>query len=147
MTSSLSANRKRKIDQAIEDGTVPYSKKSKGLLQTGPKSFITLASAQGGATENGKYWTENSGQDLPSATANLSQPYVQFGSSEYIIDSSGKRRLLRTYKSEQKEYKYTRLGRQYFAANKLAYTVDIQVNIEGHVTNPDFQHTIPGLQS
>ena len=60
MTSNLSANRKRKIDQAIEDGVVPYSKKSKVLLQTGPKSFVTLATAQG-STQNGKYWTENSG--------------------------------------------------------------------------------------
>ena len=101
MTSVLNQTRKRKIDQAIEDGAVPYSKKSKVLLKSGPKSFITLATAQG-STQNGKYWTNNSGQDLPSAQANLSQPYVQFKSSEYIIDSNGKRLLLRTYKSEKR---------------------------------------------
>ena len=39
--------------------------------------------------------------------------------------------LLRTYKADKKEYKYTRLGRQYFAANKRAYIVEIPVNIEG----------------
>ena len=57
MTAALNRTRKRKIDQAIEDGAVPYSKKSKVLLKTGPKSFITLATAQG-STQNGKYWTE-----------------------------------------------------------------------------------------
>ena len=86
MTSRLNKTRKRKIDEAIEDGTVPYSKRGKVYLQTGPKSVVTLATAQGGSTQNGKYWTENSGQDLPSATANLSQPYVQYGISEFILN-------------------------------------------------------------
>ena len=68
--------RKRKIDQAIEDGVQPYSKKSKVLLKIGPKSYITLATGQG-STKNGQYWTNQTGADLPSATANLQQPYVQ----------------------------------------------------------------------
>ena len=34
-------------------------------------------------------------------------------------------------KAKKKEYRYTRLGRQYFAANKRAYIVEIPVNIEG----------------
>ena len=60
MTSALNQTRKRKIDKAIEDAVVPYSKKSKVLLQVGPRSYITLARAQG-STQNGKYWTENLG--------------------------------------------------------------------------------------
>ena len=69
---------------------MPYSKKSKVLLRTGPKSVITLATTSG-KTENGKYWTENSGgQDMPSTAVDLAQPFLarwpEFSYSELEVN-------------------------------------------------------------
>ena len=61
----------------------------------------------------------------------LRQDWVQRGKSEFLVDSSGKQKRLRTWRGQEEGYSYTTLGRAYFAKNKASFIVQIPVYVEG----------------
>ena len=116
MPPAAAAQRKR-IADSIEDGKEPYAKKQKILFRTG-RSTATLRNARG-VTAVGRIWESETGQAVPTlGQEDLRQEWVQRGKSEFLVDSSGKRKRLRTWRGQEQGYNYTNLGRAYFTKNK-----------------------------
>ena len=61
----------------------------------------------------------------------LRQAVLRAGGSEFLIDSYGKRKRVRSWRGGDQGYVYTQQGRSYFAANKRLFWVNISVYVEG----------------
>ena len=112
MPKAAAIQRKR-IADSIDDGQEPYAKRQKVLLKTG-RSTATLRNSRG-VTSVGRIWESETGQAVPTlGQEDLRQDWVQRGKSEFLVDSSGKQRRLRTWRGHEEGYSYTTLGRSFF---------------------------------
>ena len=118
---SLSASRKRLLDDAISNNTRTYRSKSNNLLlNLGGKSYASLQGSSGGLTPAGTYYYAQSNQAPPGEFDGGT--LQQRGATEFLL-TAGKARVLRRLKNGQ--YNYTALGKRYFREHKTSYLVNV----------------------
>ena len=118
---SLSASRKRLLDDAISNSTRTYRSKSNNLLlNLGGKSYASLQGSSGGLTPAGNYYYAQSNQAPPGEFDGGT--LQQRGATEFLL-TAGKARVLRRLKNGQ--YNYSALGKRYFREHKTTYLVNV----------------------
>ena len=114
---SLSATRKRLLDDEISNSTRTYRSKSNNLLiSLGGKSYATLQGSSGGLTPAGTYYYAQSNQEPPGEFDGGT--LQQRGATEYLV-RSGSARVLRRLRNG--DYTYTPLGKRFLESTKHCF--------------------------
>ena len=116
---------------AIAAGAQPYEKNGSFILKTRRMDGVVGRTLVGpvGPTPLGRLWAETTGKQLPEKGFQMDQRTIHRGASEYIKDLQGKKHQVR--RCDGRAYTYTRLGPNYFDANKAKFVVEVPVRIEG----------------
>ena len=124
------------VDEAINSGNVPKpNKRTTGriMLPLQGKKYVTLVGNDGRATKIGQYYYKKVGQSPPKSGFDSKQKTIKKGGSEYIkMYGSDKPRLVRAWNPGQGDFRYTQLGRAYFADGHQEVLASIPVLIKGH---------------
>ena len=94
-----------------------------------------LVDATGKKTAAGDHYENEDGKTLltdgvKGQTFNDKQAVIKHGSSKYIVLRNGKKVVVRTWNGTK--YKYTAIGKRYFAKQNKEYVIEIPVNIIGY---------------
>ena len=109
----------------------PHNTKSGSvLLKSGNKRHI-LVNTTGERTALGEYYEQKSSNELPVGGFDPTQSSYREGNTEYIKMRSGEERAVRRYDPADKEYKFTKLGKSFYARLKRNYVVQIPVKVKG----------------
>ena len=122
---------KQSIDNMLAANARPQSTKSGSvILKTGNKRH-TLLNSQGERTALGSYYEQKSSDELPAGGFDPTQAPFREGNTEFIKMRSGVERAVRRYDPADNEYKFTKLGKSFYARLKRNYVVQIPVKVKG----------------
>ena len=132
---SLSADTKNLLQQAhdqnIEPEAVPARNSQAMRLELGGRK-VTLISAQGNATEAGKFWYRKL-KENPIPDSRLYDNAKTFrkpgGRTDFVKTRSGAEVQLRTWEPSSKTFRYTALGKKFYKRRPRTYVVQIPVTI------------------
>ena len=106
---------KQSIDNMLAANARPQSTKSGSvILKTGNKRH-TLLNSQGERTALGEYYEQKSSNELPVGGFDPTQAPFREGNTEYIKMRSGEERAVRRYDPADNEYKFTKLGTNFYS--------------------------------
>ena len=121
------------VRDAIAKGLRPSRTKSDTLILRDGKKHRVLLTQDGEPTVAGKAFQNQSGETLPKEGFDTEQIPFRKGNSEYIL-KNGQEKLTRTYDSVSNDWKYTGLGRKFYA-KKISYIVKIPASFSGTRSN------------
>ena len=130
----ISKKTQEQIDTLFAEGQrVEKFKTTEGLgLKSGRRSII-LVNAAGAKTPAGTYYEQKSGTDLPEGGF-LQQAARRDGNVETIQLRDGRRGITRRWEAGG-EYKFTQLGKKYYATLRRNYVADVPIIIKGKRKN------------
>ena len=135
-------NQKTKDDHflAVGLGNEPYQQDGRLLVRTNAQFYQTsthrgLVDATGKLTAAGNHHEDEYGKTLLTdgvrgQTFNDKQPVIKRGASEYIWLRNAKEVVVRTW--DGSKYKYTQMGKRYFAKQRREFFIEVPVKIIGH---------------
>ena len=100
------------------------------LLKSGNRRH-TLVNTTGERTALGEYYEQKSSNELPVGGFDPTQAPFREGNTEYIKMRSGEERAVRRYDPADNEYKFTKLGKNFYSRLKRNYVVQIPVKVKG----------------
>ena len=131
---------KSKIEAAVQAGIEPTISRSGNLQLKFPSggSAILARIKDGEQTDTaaGKVWGDLTLRGLPKSDRPESSLVLR-GSSEYMADSKGKLRVLRTWNPSDNKFVYSSRGKRFFATKRTQVIISLPVRITG--TNPSTQ--------
>ena len=122
----------KRVDQKIiQGGVVKVLPSGSHVLHTPDSKDIRLVTPAGKLTQAGTHYYEKTGTTPPSGLFDPQRPLLREKDKEFVVLRNGKRRLARTYDPVQDDYRYTRIGKQYFANTREEYLLSLPVKISG----------------
>ena len=122
---------KQSIDVMLAANARPQSTKSGSvILKTGNKRH-TLVNTTGERTALGEYYEQKTSLELPVGGFDPTQSSYREGNTEYIKMRSGEERAVRRYDPADNEFKFTKLGKNFYSRLKRNYVVQIPVKVKG----------------
>ena len=100
------------------------------ILKSGNKRH-TLLNSQGERTTLGEYYEQQSSDELPVGGFDPTTAPFREGNTEFIRMRNGEERAVRRYDPADNEYKFTKLGKSFYARLKRNYIVQIPVKVKG----------------
>ena len=122
---------KQSIDNMLATNARPHSTKSGSVVITGGNKRHTLLNSQGERTALGEYYEQRSSNELPAGGFDPTQAPFREGNTEFIKMRTGEERAVRRYDPADNEYKFTKLGKSFYARLKRNYVVQIPVKVKG----------------
>ncbi len=133
--TTLRKDTKTKLDTMYLAGANPEKMKTTDAI--GIKSYrrwIQLVDNSGKKTPAGRYWEQISEESLPEGGF-LQQTAVRDGNVETIKLRDGRRGVTRRWDPGSGEFKFTALGKRYYATLRRNYVVDVPIVIKGKRKN------------
>ena len=112
------------LQSAQNNNTRPKRTASGSLILRGGTGYRTLVNTRGQRTPAGRAWEALTGSALPTEPYDAQQAPVRQGDRE-TIRVRGKERVVRTYDPATNDWRYSRLGRQYYAERRVQYVVKV----------------------
>ena len=137
------------LDRALADGMRPRpSGGSRGMIVTIPpaeagrkSTYRTLIDRNGNMTKNGIYFYKELLEDPPNRGFDPSQQAARAprGKSETILLRDGSRGTVRTWNHLTKEWRITKLGKEFFGQRSDRWLINIPVKVHHKRANwPDW---------
>ncbi len=131
----MNKNAKKRIDAMLAAGVSPARMKgSEGQALNRGRATIKLIGNDGEATAAGKYWTIKSGQPLPVGGF-MQQVATREGNLEFIKLPDGRRGVTRKFDETTGDYKFTKLGNDYYKLLRRKYVASVPVIVKGERKN------------
>ena len=140
----LTQSTRQKIRLAVEAGRELKRGESGSVSLRFGGGGLTYLVRQGKKTESGAFYEQLSNTEL-GETWDPNQIPTKSGRTDKILTSSGQR-AVRTWLPTTSTYKYTKLGKSFYAKKKSEYLVHIPVVIQGvreNGTSYEIQGTMP----
>ena len=123
------------ITQALEKGLQPKKAASDALIIRDGTRYATLVDVGGKLTQAGRFYQESAGRQLPTGGYDAAQTPVRTGNVESIKMRGGVERVVRTYDPITNNFKYTQLGKRFFAQRRVEYVVRVPATFSGTRAN------------
>ena len=121
---------------AVEVGIKPTETASGSLILRSGRRYVTLVKSDGTKTEAGDIYEQRSGQALPAGGVyNPETRAYREGDTEYIRDRAGKERVTRRWDPGSNDYRFTALGRSFYARKRSEYVAHVPILIQGRRKN------------
>ena len=121
---------------AVEVGIKPTETASGSLILRSGRRYVTLVKSDGTKTEAGDIYEQRSGQALPAGGVyNPETRAYREGNTEYIRDRAGKERVTRRWDPGSNDYRFTALGRSFYARKRSEYVAHVPILIQGRRKN------------
>ena len=109
----------------------PQTTKSGSLILKSGNKRHQLLTSQGERTALGEYYEQKSRDELPVGGFDPTQAPFREGNTEYIRMRNGEERAVRRYDPAENDYRFTKLGKSFYARLKRNYVVQIPVKVKG----------------
>ena len=119
------------IDTMLAANAKPQSTKGGSVILKSGNKRHTLLNSQGQRTALGEYWEQKTADELPLSGFDATQSPFREGNTEYIKMRNGEERAVRRYDPADNEYKFTKLGKSFYARLKRNYVPQIPVKVKG----------------
>ena len=119
------------IDDMLAANARPQNTKSGSVILKSGNKRHTLLTSQGQRTALGEYYEQKSSDELPVGGFDPTQAPFREGNTEFIKMRNGEERAVRRYDPADNEYKFTKLGKSFYARLKRHYIVQIPVMVKG----------------
>ena len=120
-----------RINEFVAAGLQPRTTSAGAVIARNGARFQTLVDASGERTAAGRYFEQASAQDLPVGGFDTSQAPMRSGDTEYVTMRSGEQRATRRWDPTSQDYRFTALGKSYYARLKRNYVVQVPVRVIG----------------
>jgi hypothetical protein len=135
MRSTTKKAIREKLERLHTEGARPEKMKTtEGIGLRSGRRMIALVDNMGNKTPAGRYWEQTAGEELPSGGF-LQQTAVREGNVETIRLRDGRKGVTRRWNPGTGEYKFTALGKRYYATLRRNYVADVPVVIKGKRKN------------
>ena len=121
----------QRIDAFVAAGLQPHTTSTGAVIARRGTRFQTLVDSVGQRTQAGIYYEQASSSNLPAGGFDYSQAPTRSGDTEYIRMRSGEQRSTRRWDPASQDYRFTDIGRSYYARLKRDYVVQVPVRITG----------------
>ena len=122
---------RQSIDAMLTTNRKPTNTKSGAVILKDESKRHQLVDTSGSKTKIGAYWEQQTGQDLPVGGFDSGQTPFREGNTEFIYMRNGEQRAVRQYSPVDNEFKFTVLGKSFYARLKRNYVVQVPVIIKG----------------
>ena len=125
------------LNKAIEANNRPRKTPNDSILLRHGSSYKTLVSTSGALTKAGEEYQKLTNSTLLTFSYDAQQTPKRIGNQEFIKlrGRGGKERLVRTFdptaNDGQGKYKYTQIGKQFFAKKVTEYVVRVPAKFKG----------------
>ena len=117
---------KTRIDELLQAGTEIRRTKTGGVRL----GTIQLLKPNGQKTASGTY-IESKGHTLPSGTFDPTQAPERVGNTEYVQMRGGGKKVTRRWDPTENDWKFTALGKSFYATLRRNYLIQIPVKVVG----------------
>ena len=136
MASKRRKGTREKLDELIAQGHNPKKRKtSEAIGVRHGKSTISMVDNAGKKTPAGLYWEQKAGAPPIPDGGFLQQAARREGNIETIVLRDGRRGVTRRWDPASNEFKFTALGKKYYATLRRNYVVDVPITIKGKRRN------------
>ena len=112
----------RFLNQAIESNSRPRKTANDSILLRHGTQYKVLVNTSGGLTKSGQEYQRLTDSTLETFSYDPQQTPKRVGNQEFIKTRGGKERLVRNFdptaNDGQGKFKYTQIGKRYYANNK-----------------------------
>jgi len=129
------------LNKAIEANNRPKKTPNDSILLRHGNQYKTLVSTSGSLTKAGEEYQKLTNSTLLTFSYDAQQTPKRIGNQEFIKlrGRGGKERLVRTFdptaNDGQGKYKYTQIGKRFFANKKTEYVVRVPAKFKGQRAN------------
>ena len=121
---------------AVAAGIEPTETSSGSVVLRQGKRYVTLVKPDGTKTQSGAWYEQRSRNELPAGGAfNRNQQPQREGLTELIKTRDGREKVVRRWDPVTNEFKFTALGRSFYARKRSVYVVHVPVIVEGRRKN------------
>ena len=129
----------RFLNQAIESNSRPRKTANDSILLRHGTQYKVLVNTSGGLTKSGQEYQRLTDSTLETFSYDPQQTPKRVGNQEFIKTRGGKERLVRNFdptaNDGQGKFKYTQIGKRYYANKKTEYIVRVPAIFKGTRAN------------